>query len=57
LNHKVAGDLLNSVINKLISVKHPKQNKGLLLVLSDLLAGSNRDKSLDILRSLHEAHS
>ena len=40
INHKISGDILSSLINKLVSVKTPKQNKNLLLVLADLVAGN-----------------
>ena len=57
INHKISGDILSALINKLLSVKTPKQNKNLLLVLADLVAGNgNQSKALEILRSLYENH-
>lgn len=50
--------MLSALISKLVSVKTSKENKSLLLVLSDLLAQSgSHAKSLEILRSLYQIHA
>ena len=50
--------MLSGLISKLVSVKTAKENKSLLLVLSDLLAQSgSHAKSLEILRSLYRLHT
>ena len=36
LNQKVNPEVLNALMNKLITIKNPKQNKDLLLTLVDL---------------------
>lgn len=36
LNQKVNSEVLNALMNKLITIKNPKQNKDLLLTLVDL---------------------
>jgi hypothetical protein len=57
VNHKITGDVLSGLINKLLSSKSPKTNKTLLLVLSELLSQSgNHARSLEVLRSLYEIH-
>ena len=58
INHKISADVLSGLISKLVSVKTAKENKSLLLVLSDLLAQSgSHAKSLEILRSLYQIHT
>lgn len=58
INHKISPDVLSGLISKLVSVKSSKENKSLLLVLSDLLAQSGgHAKSLEILRSLYQVHT
>jgi len=57
VNHKISGDILQGLINQLLSSKSPKTNKTLLLVLSELLSlAGNHARSLDVLRSLYEIH-
>ena len=38
INHKIAADVLSGLISQLVSVKSSKENKSLLLVLSELLS-------------------
>ena len=58
VHNKVSAEVISGLISKLLASKTPKNNKDLLLTISEILVQqSSIPKALEILKSLFESHS